>query len=52
MQTVMEEEVRHPAGDRHQQHAGRRAHRWGKEDGYCVVDGQEGADPQTHAYAG
>jgi len=30
MQTVMEEEVRHLAGDRHQQH----------EDGYCVVDGQ------------
>jgi putative transposase len=41
MQTVMEEEVRHLAGDRHQQHAGRRAHRWGKEDGYCVVDGQK-----------
>src|SRR5580704_16502640 len=41
MQTVMEEEVRHLAGDRHQQHPGRRAHRWGKEDGYCVVDGQK-----------
>jgi len=41
MQTVMEEEVRHVAGERHQQHAGRRAHRWGKEDGYCVVDGQK-----------
>jgi len=41
MQTVMEEEVRHLAGDRHQQHEGRRAHRWGKEDGYCVVDGQK-----------
>jgi putative transposase len=41
MQTVMEEEVRHLAGERHQQHAGRRAHRWGKEDGYCVVDGQK-----------
>ena len=41
MQLVMEEEVRHWAGERHQQHAGRRAHRWGKEDGYCVVDGQK-----------
>src|SRR5512135_3577837 len=27
MQTVMEEEVRHLAGERHQQHEGRRAHR-------------------------
>ena len=41
MQTVMEEEVRHLAGERHQQHEGRRAHRWGKEAGYCVVDGQK-----------
>jgi putative transposase len=41
MQTVMEEEVRHLAGERHQQHEGRRAHRWGKEGGYCVVDGQK-----------
>ena len=29
MQTVMEEEVRHLAGERHQQHEGRHAHRWG-----------------------
>jgi transposase-like protein len=41
MQTVMEEEVRHLAGERHQQHEARQAHRWGKEDGYCVVDGQK-----------
>ena len=41
MKLVMEEEVRHLAGERHQQHEGRRAHRWGKEDGYCVVDGQK-----------
>jgi putative transposase len=41
MQTVMEEEVRHLAGERYQQHEGRRVHRWGKEDGYCVVDGQK-----------
>jgi putative transposase len=41
MQTVTEEEVRHWAGERHQQHQGRRAHRCGKEKGYCVVDGQK-----------
>jgi transposase-like protein len=41
MQMVMEEEVKHLAGERHEQHEGRRAHRWGKEDGYCVVDGQK-----------
>jgi hypothetical protein len=40
MNLVMEEEVRHLAGERHEQRAERRAHRWGKEDGYCVVDGQ------------
>jgi transposase-like protein len=41
MQTVMEEEVRQLAGHRHQQYEGRRAHRWGTEQGYCVVDGQK-----------
>lgn len=41
MQLVMEEEVKSLAGDRHQQHEGRKAHRWGSEDGYCVVDGQK-----------
>lgn len=41
MHTVMEEEVRHLAGERHQQHEGRRAHRWGQEKGYGVVDGQK-----------
>src|SRR5213080_1229248 len=41
MGLVMEEEVRHLAGERHQQHEGRRANRWGKEQGYCVVDGQK-----------
>jgi putative transposase len=39
MSLVMEEEVRHLAGERHQQHEGRQAHRWGREDGYCVIDG-------------
>jgi putative transposase len=41
MSLVMEEEVRHLAGERHQQHEGRRTHRWGREDGYCVIDGQK-----------
>jgi putative transposase len=41
MHLVMEEEVRHLAGERHQQYPDRRAHRWGQEDGYCVVDGQK-----------
>ncbi|MGA8733071.1 MAG: transposase [Terriglobales bacterium] len=40
MNLVMEEEVRHLARARHEQHPARRAHRWGKEAGYCVVDGQ------------
>jgi len=41
MKLVMDEEVRHLAGERHEQRPDRRAHRWGKEDGYCVVDGQK-----------
>jgi putative transposase len=41
MRLVMDEEVRHLAGERHQQHENRQAHRWGKEDGYCVIDGQK-----------
>jgi len=41
MKLVMDEEVRHLAGERHQQHAERRAHRWGQEEGYCVIDGQK-----------
>ncbi|MEO8051593.1 MAG: hypothetical protein ABI833_14335, partial [Acidobacteriota bacterium] len=41
MHLVMDEEVKSLAGERHQQHEHRRAHRWGKEDGYCVVDGQK-----------
>jgi putative transposase len=41
MHLVMDEEVKSLAGERHQQHDGRRAHRWGKEDGYSVVDGQK-----------
>ena len=41
MSLVMEEEVRHLAGERHEQRTDRHVHRWGKEDGYCVVDGQK-----------
>ena len=41
MNLVMEEEVRCLAGERHEQRADRRVHRWGKEDGYCVIDGQK-----------
>jgi putative transposase len=38
---VMEEEVRHIAGERSVPNADRQASRWGKERGYCVVDGQK-----------
>src|SRR4029077_10915817 len=41
MSLVMEEEVRPLAGEPHEQHPARRAHRGGKEAGYCVVDGQK-----------
>ena len=36
MHLVMDEEVKSMAGERHQQYEQRRAHRWGKEGGYCV----------------
>ena len=41
MMGVMEEEVRHMVGERSVPNAGRQANRWGKERGYCVVDGQK-----------
>jgi hypothetical protein len=41
MHLVMDEEVKSLAGERHQQHQGRRVQPWGKEDGYCVVDGRK-----------
>src|ERR1700693_4533063 len=47
MSLVMEEEVRHLAGERHEQHPARRAHGWGKEAGYCVVDGQKVPSERT-----
>jgi transposase-like protein len=41
MMGVMEEEVRHVVGERSVPNAERQANRWGKERGYCVVDGQK-----------
>lgn len=41
MSLLMEEEVRQLAGERHQRQPERRANRWGKERGYCVVMGQK-----------
>jgi putative transposase len=41
MMGVMEEEVGHVVGERSVPNAGRQANRWGKEQGYCVVDGQK-----------
>jgi len=41
MISVMDEEVRHVVGERHVQNPERSASRWGKERGYCVVDGQK-----------
>ena len=41
MHLVMDEEVQSLAGERHEQHEQRRAHRSGKEEGYCVIDGQK-----------
>jgi hypothetical protein len=38
---VMEEEVRELVGERHQPHPERKANRWGKEKGFCVVMGQK-----------
>src|ERR1017187_6046385 len=52
MHLVMEEEVRHLAGERHQQHPARRAQRWGKENGYCVVDGQKVPIKRTRLRSG
>ena len=52
MHLVMDEEVKSLAGERHQQHEGRRARRWGKEDGYCVVDGQKVPIKRTRLRSG
>ena len=52
MHLVMDEEVKSLAGERHQQHEQRRAHRWGKEEGYCVVDGQKVPIKRTRLRSG
>lgn len=49
---LMDEEVKSLGGERHQQHEHRRAHRWGKEDGYCVVDGQKVPIKRTRLRSG
>lgn len=41
MELLMEEEVRELVGERSQPQPERRASRWGKERGYCVVMGQK-----------
>jgi transposase-like protein len=41
MMGVMEEEVRHVVGARSVPNPERQTSRWGKEQGYCVVDGQK-----------
>jgi hypothetical protein len=41
MMGVMDEEVRHIAGERSMPNPDRQVNRWGKERGYCVVDGQK-----------
>lgn len=41
MDLLMQEEVRELAGERSQRQPERRASRWGREQGYCVVMGQK-----------
>ena len=41
MMVVMEEEAERLVGPRHQQDESRAGYRWGREAGYCVVDGQK-----------
>src|SRR5260370_13272168 len=41
MSLVMEAEVRHLAGERHEQHPARRAHPWGTEARPRVVGGEQ-----------
>jgi putative transposase len=41
MQLVMERDVEQMLGPRYQQSEGRRGWRWGKEKGWCRIDGQK-----------
>jgi putative transposase len=52
MHFVMDEEVKSLAGERHQQHEQRRAHRWGKEAAYCAIDGQKVPIKRTRLHSG
>ena len=51
MQAVMEEEVRHLAGERHEQHEGRRAQSLGQRRRLLRGGWAEGADPADAACA-
>lgn len=41
MQLIMENEVRHLAGERYERRAPEQPFRWGRENGFLVVDGQK-----------
>jgi transposase-like protein len=41
MMGIMDEEVRNVVGERYTQNPERQASRWGREKGYCVIDGQK-----------
>ena len=41
MQLIMEDEVRQLAGERCQRRQDEQGYRWGREDGFVVVDGQK-----------
>jgi len=40
IETVMEDEVEQLVGERSQPNASRQAYRWGRESGFCIIDGQ------------
>jgi putative transposase len=40
IEAVMETEVQELVGQRSQPNAERKAYRWGRESGFCIVDGQ------------
>jgi putative transposase len=41
MKFVMDQEVSELVGDKHSRGPQRQAYRWGREQGYCVIDGQK-----------
>jgi hypothetical protein len=40
IESVMQSEVEHLAGQRSERLVGRGAYRWGSEEGFCIIDGQ------------